>query len=106
MNGPRALAARHEQVLEADVREGAPQHHLVVAAARAVGVELAPLDAVLDEILPGRRVWPYRPGRRDVVRRDGIAEQDETTRALDVRDRLGLARHPLEVRREADVRRR
>ena len=47
MDGPRALAARDEQVLEADVRER-PSHHHLVPAPRAVGVEVFPLDTVLD----------------------------------------------------------
>src|SRR5919108_180869 len=42
---PRALALRHEQVPEADVGEGAAHHHLVVAAPRAVRVEVLALDA-------------------------------------------------------------
>ena len=78
----------------------------MVAAPRAVGVELAPLDAVLGEVLPRRRVGPDRAGRRDVVGRDRVAEHDEAARALDVADRLRLARHPVEVRRQAHVGRR
>ena len=41
-------------VAQADVGERAAHHHLVVAAARAVRVEVAPLDAVLEQVLPGR----------------------------------------------------
>ena len=102
---PRALAARDELVPQAHVRERAAHHHLVVAAARAVRVELAPLDAVLDEVLPGGRVRPDRAGRRDVVGRDRVAEHDEAARADDVLDGAGLARHAVEVRRQAHVRR-
>ncbi len=40
MAGDPALGARGEQVAEADVGEGPAHHHLVVAAAGAVGVEL------------------------------------------------------------------
>ena len=44
-------------VAQPDVRERAADHHLVVAAARPVGVEVALLHAVLDEVLsrPGCR---------------------------------------------------
>ena len=57
------------------------------------------------EVLPGRRVGPDRAGRGDVVGRDRVAEHDEAARAVDVLDRSGLARHPVEVRRQAHVRR-
>ena len=53
----------------------------------AVRVEVARLDAVLDEVAPGRRVDPDRAGRRDVVGRDRVAERDEAARARDVADR-------------------
>ena len=42
-----ALGARRELVAQADVGERAAHHHLVVAAPRAVGVEVLLLDAVL-----------------------------------------------------------
>ena len=87
MHRPRSLAALDELVAEADVRERAAHHHLVVAAPRAVRVELAPLDAVLDQVLPGRRVGADRAGRRDVVGRDRVAEHHEHARAGDVLDR-------------------
>src|SRR5437773_6728360 len=43
-----------ELVAKADVGERPPYHHLVVPAARAVGVEVARLDAVLGEPAAGR----------------------------------------------------
>ena len=95
-----------ELVAQPDVRERAAHHHLVVAAPRAVRVELAPLDAVLDQVLPGGRVGPDRAGGRDVVGRDRVAEHDEHARAREiVRDRRRLARHAVEVRRQPHVRR-
>ena len=51
--GEAALGARRELVAQPDVGERAADHHLVVAAARAVGVEVALLDAVLGEVLAG-----------------------------------------------------
>jgi hypothetical protein len=55
---PAFLAAaagqrRDHQVLDAHVGEGAAHHHLVVAAARAVAVEVRLLHAVGDEVLAG-----------------------------------------------------
>jgi hypothetical protein len=56
----------------------------VVAAARAVGVEGAALDAVLEQALAGRALGLDRAGRRDVVGGDAVAERDEAAGALDV----------------------
>ena len=50
-----AFGAGHHQVLDAHVGERAAHHDLVVAAARAVGVEVGDGDAVLLQVLAGRR---------------------------------------------------
>src|SRR5699024_6057547 len=65
-----ALDTVEELVAQADVRERAADHHLVVAAARAVGVEVLPLDAVRGQVLTRGRVGLDRASRRDVVGRD------------------------------------
>src|SRR5690606_36951069 len=57
-----ALGAGGDLVLEPDVRERAAGHDPVVAAARAVGVEVLLLDAALDEVLPGGAVHGDRAG--------------------------------------------
>src|SRR5262249_9793358 len=44
MNGHAALDAGHHLVLEADIGERAAHHHLVIAAARAILVEVGRLD--------------------------------------------------------------
>ncbi len=82
--GQAAFDARHEQVLEADVRERAAHHDLVVAAARAVLVEVLRLHAVRVEVLRRRAVLRDVAGRRDVIGRDRVAEHREHARALDV----------------------
>ena len=102
---PRPLGSLDEQVAQPHVRERAAHHHLVIAAARAVRVEVLALDAVLDEVLARRRVRADRARGRHVVGRHRVAEQDEAARAVDVLDRLRLARHVVEVRRPAHVRR-
>ena len=61
--GEAALGVRREQVAQPDVRERPAHHHLVVAAPRAVGVEVARLDAVLDQVLARGRVLLDRAGR-------------------------------------------
>ncbi len=47
---PAAFAAAGHVVLEADVGEGAAHEHFVVAAARAVGVEVGLLHAVGEQV--------------------------------------------------------
>src|SRR5205807_9372477 len=56
MHGPRALRPGYELVAEAYVRERSSHHHLVVAAARAIRVEVLALYAVLDQVEAGRAV--------------------------------------------------
>src|SRR5690606_26198037 len=65
--GPAALGPRREQVPEPDVGEGAPHHHLVVAPAGAIGVEVGHVHAPLLEILGGGRAQADGPGGGDVV---------------------------------------
>ena len=86
-------------VPEPDVGEGAADHHLVVAAPRAVGVEVPRLDALLDQVAPGGAVLLDRPGGRDVVGGDRVAEQRQHPRAV---DRLDARRaRPASPRRRA-----
>src|SRR2546430_203015 len=47
--GPSTFGARHHFVPQTSVREGAAHHDFVIAAARAVRIEVFALDAVLDE---------------------------------------------------------
>ena len=92
-----AFDAGNEQVLQAHVRERAAHHHFVIAAARAVLVEVARGDAVLLEVLRGRGALGDVAGRRDVVGRHRIAEQREHARA---------ARCPRAARASCSCRRR
>src|SRR5690606_9811917 len=69
-----ALAPRHEAVSEPHVRKRAAHHDLVVAPPRAVAVEVARLDATLEQVLARRAVSEDRARRRDVVRRDAVAQ--------------------------------
>ena len=93
----------HHLVAQADVGERAAHHHFMIAAARAVGVEVGWLDAVLDQILSGRAVFLDRARRRNVVGRHAVAEHGEHARVLDVLDGTGLQLHVVEVRSLADV---
>src|SRR5207249_9201705 len=98
-----SLGARRELVLQPYVRERAAHHHLVVAAARAVRVEVDRLDAMADEILTGGTRLPDGPRRRDVVGRDAVAQEAQHPGAADVAHRPRLRRHAVEIRRAADV---
>jgi hypothetical protein len=71
---------RNHQVLDAHVGEGAAHHHVVVAAARAVAVEVGLLHAVLQQPLAGGRAGLDGAGGRDVVGGDGVAKQRHDAR--------------------------
>ena len=100
-----AFDARHHQVLDAHVRERPARHHPVIAAARAVAVEVLDLDAVLLQIPPRRRRRLDRPRGTDVVRRHGVPEDRQRSRAVDVLRRPRLRGELREERRLLDVRR-
>src|SRR5690606_31932322 len=85
-----ALDARYELVAQPDVGEGATDHDLVVAAARAVGVEVASVDPALREVLARGAVGLDRAGRGDVAGRGAVAELCGQPPPRDVRRRHGL----------------
>ena len=67
---------RHHLVLDADVGEGAAHHHFVVAAPRAVGVEIGWLRRrARCRYAPAGDACLIEPAGRDVVGGDRIAEQ-------------------------------
>ena len=105
---PRAVGPRrHHQVLDAHVGEGAAHHHLVVAAARAVAVEVGDGHAVLLQVLAGGRRRLDRAGGRDVVGGDRVAEDAERARAARCRRAVRRAHaEVVEERRLRDVGRR
>src|SRR5699024_6775356 len=61
------------------------------------------LETVVLQVLGRGSARLYGAGGGDVVGRDRIAQGCRNARTGDVRDRLGLARHTVEVRRLADV---
>ncbi len=103
MAGDAALGAGGEPVTQPDVGERPTDHHLVVAASGAVGVEVLRVHPVLDEVTARRRVGLDGSGGRDVVGGHRVAEQGQHPGVDDVRARRRLRRHPLEIRRMADV---
>src|ERR671916_2055680 len=93
----------HELVTQADVAEGAAHHHLVVAAPRAVGVEVARVHALAYKVLPGRHLRGDRARRRDVVGGDRVPDLDEHAGPLYVPQGLRFGREVLEEGRLLDV---
>src|SRR5690348_17076979 len=89
------LLAARQQVPQPDVRERPAHHHLVVAASRPIAVEVARRHAMLLQILPCRAGGRDRPRRRDVVRRDRIADRDQHPHPRNVHQRRRLRRQPL-----------
>ncbi len=91
VQGQPAFDPGHQPVLQADVGKGAARHHPVVAAPRAIGVEIAHGHAVLDQVLAGRAVGWDRAGRGDVVGGDRIAQHRQDARPVDFLDIRRLA---------------
>ena len=77
VRGPAAFGSGRELVAQPDIGERSAHHHFMVAAARAVGIEIAGLDAVRDQEFSGRAVGGNIAGGRDVIGGDGIAEHRE-----------------------------
>jgi hypothetical protein len=82
-----AFHAVQHQVLDADVGEGAAHHHAIVAAPRAVLIEVFLAHAARDQILPGRAIDGDIACRRDVIGRDRIAQQQQHARIPNVAER-------------------
>ena len=106
MDRVRPLLALDEPIAQPDVAERAAHHHLVVAAAGPVRVELERADATLLQPLASGGPRGDRARRRDVVGRDRVAEHRQRAGTLDVGDRRGLEREAVEERRLGDIRRR
>jgi hypothetical protein len=78
VRGDAALDAGDQKVLQPDVGEGAAHHHPVVAAARAVRVEVRLGDAERLEVLARGALSGDVARRRDVVGGHRVAEQAST----------------------------
>ncbi len=101
---PTAVGVRRQhQVANPDIGKGTAHHHLVMAAAGAVGVEVGALDPLCAQPLPRRRRLAERARRRDVVGGHGIAEQQQRAGAANV---AGSLRRQFEERRPGNVGRR
>ena len=85
MNGPAAFGAGRELIAQADVRERAAHHHFVIAAARAVGIEVFRLNAVRDQIFSGGSIGGNRAGGRNVIGGDAVAEHGERAQSVQIR---------------------
>ena len=101
--GDVAVGELVHEVLDADVGEGAAHHHFMVAAARAVLVEVALAHLTLGEPLARRRGELDGARGRDVVGGDLVAEQREDARVDHVLDRIGGHGHALEIGRVLHV---
>ncbi len=97
------LDSRHESIAQANVGERAAHHDLVIPPPRAVGVEVAQLDAMLRQVAAGGRILGDRAGRRDVVGGHRVAENSERACASNVLPSGRLAGHAGEERRLPDV---
>ena len=100
---PAAFGAGSQLVAQPNVGERAAHHHFVIAAPRAVGIEVPRLHAVRDQIFPGRAIHANRTGGRDVIGGDAVAQHRQHSRAADIGERRGSLGHVVEERRILDV---
>ena len=98
-----AFHARDEQVLEPNIGKSAARHHVIVAAPRAIGVEVARCHAALDQIFSCRAVGGDVARRGDVIGGDGIAQQSQNARPVDILDVRHFHGQFLEEGRMLDV---
>ena len=103
MHGDAALGAGGQQVAQADVGESAAHHHFVVAAARAVRVEVLWLHAVFLQISAGGGVGLDGAGGRDVVGGHRVPQKGQHAGAVEVANLARFHPHPFEIGRLADV---
>src|SRR5690606_5480659 len=101
--GDAALDVGGDAVADADVGEGAAHHDFVVAAAGAVAVEVQGVDAVVGQVLTGRRGLLDRTGRRGVVGGDRVVQDAQVARCDEVADRGRAHPQALEVGLVLDV---
>ena len=103
MKRPAAFGAGRELIAQANVGECAAHHHFVIAAARAVGIEVVRLDAVRDQIFSGGRVGGNRAGGRNVIGGDAVAEHGERAQPCRSVSEPGFLGMFFEIRRVLDV---
>ena len=101
--GIAALDPIQHLVPDADIGEGAAHHHLMVAAPRAVGIELAHRHLPVRQIAARRGLVLERSRRADVIGGDHVAQQRQNACALDIADHARVARHAPEIGRVLDI---
>ncbi len=90
MDRPAAFGAGSELIAQANVGERAAHHHFVIAATRAVGIEILGLNAERNQIFSRGAVGGKRAGGRNVIGGDAIAEHGERAQPLQISKRAGL----------------
>src|SRR5438552_14371087 len=103
LDAPAIRLRRQHQILDAHVSEGAAHHHLVIATAAAVAVEVWDADVVLEQIDARRRSGLDRSRWADVIRSHRIAENAEDASATNRGGRPGLHGEVLEEWRLGDI---
>ena len=103
MQRDSAFRSRRHQILNPHIRECPTGHHQIVPAPAAVAVKIRVLDPARNQILPGWRRSLDCAGGRNVIGRDGIAENAQGACATDFLDMSGLHREILEKGRLMNV---
>src|SRR5665647_1350428 len=103
VDGDAAFDARHHLILDANIGEGAAHHDLMIAAARAILVEVLRTNLVIAQVFAGRAFFLDRSRRRNVVGGDRVAQNGQHARVDDIFERLGRLLHAGEIRRVLHV---
>ena len=74
-SGTKTVALLQDEILNSDVGEGSAHHDLMIAAPRAILIEIGFRDLPFEQILAGGRGLLDRAGGRNMVGRDLVAEQ-------------------------------
>ena len=102
---PVSFLTIRESVLDADVAKRSPHHDVVMPAPGAKRVEVDGFHTTIDEPTAGRPVLRDSPCWRNVIGGDGVTEEREHARPLDVGERGRFVGEVGEERRLGDVRR-
>src|SRR5262245_10766309 len=101
MDGESTFGSREHQIPDADVRECASYHHVVISTSRAISVEVLYRNPVRQQVLTGRRIRLDRAGRAYVVGSRSIAEDRKHTGPSNIPYQIGVG--VIEIGRLLDV---
>src|SRR5579884_2650603 len=88
MNRNSSLRSGRQEIPQSDVGKRTAHHHAVIAPPRAVGIEILLVNAMLDEVTPGRAVCRNASRWRDMIGGDRITDKHQDPRPSKITSRL------------------